>query len=952
MAASSVGTASLNLTLDTSEFSVAIDRAKQQQAGLGQAAQQEAARMTQAQRRVINGLDRQTATAGLTRKEMTAFNIITRTTGETQAALLAKLQANTREITNQGKALNAYGVSAAQQAAALRGVPAQMTDIFVSLQGGQNPLTVLFQQGGQLKDMFGGVVPAAKALGGAVMGLIGPTTILAAGTVALGVAWYQGEKESRNFERALISTGQNSDGLTQKMIDLSASLDGLKGVTQSGAADALTQVAATGTIAAENLELVTRAALAMKSSTGKAVSDTVAEFAALAKDPVDAILELNRSQNFLTEETLNAVRAAQEQGRAQDAAAIATKAYAEVLISRSADMSQNLGLLEKAWKGVKGSALEAWDAMFDIGRANTTSQSMAQIQGMIDSMERTGGLMYANPAAKASRDQTLANLRKQLADLQSTAAKGNTPAARTTVNTEAYKQLQAINESNKSKEERQKLEETQIVNLYKQLGISKEDKRVQDALAASAARYKESGPKSKSGASEARSLANANASAELQAIKNGETEQRAEISNTTKVLQAQYAARLVDTNAYYAKSRELVRSDFAAQEDSLTKQIAFLKSRDLTGKDSVNTTKEISELEAKLAKVRADGATQLAILGIQEDSVAEKRKSSVKAYKDALDTSLEASKQSADAQLARIILGQREFEQQEKLAAVTAKAAAEQKKLAREYADNGDLASYEEKLAVLQKYTDLEVQVVQQGYDRMSEAQADWMNGLKGGLAQWMENASNVAEQTAAITQDGLDAVAQGFTNLATTGKSQWKSLLADIGEEITKFMMKQAVMQFIKMFTSAYMGSGSDAGGFADLFGGDSFSYFAKGGVPDSGSNISAYSGTVVSKPTYFANGGNVMGEAGHEGIFPLARGTDGKLGVKAMGGGGSGGSQITIETNVYVTEGGTTSTTQTAGAQAAMYRDFAEMVSAGAQREITKARMPGGQLWKVGVG
>lgn len=51
---------------------------------------------------------------------------------------------------------------------------------------------------------------------------------------------------------------------------------------------------------------------------------------------------------------------------------------------------------------------------------------------------------------------------------------------------------------------------------------------------------------------------------------------------------------------------------------------------------------------------------------------------------------------------------------------------------------------------------------------------------------------------------------------------------------------------------------------------------------------SLSAYSGTVVSQPTFFANGGNVMGEAGPEGIFPLKRGADGKLGVVAHGAGG----------------------------------------------------------------
>ena len=51
---------------------------------------------------------------------------------------------------------NTRGLSAAQMTNNLRMAPAQMTDIVTSLASGQKPMTVLLQQGGQLKDMFGG----------------------------------------------------------------------------------------------------------------------------------------------------------------------------------------------------------------------------------------------------------------------------------------------------------------------------------------------------------------------------------------------------------------------------------------------------------------------------------------------------------------------------------------------------------------------------------------------------------------------------------------------------------------------------------------------------------------------------------------------------------------------------------------------------------------------------
>nr|GFB80970.1 hypothetical protein [Tanacetum cinerariifolium] len=77
-----------------------------------------------------------------------------------------KIAATRAELARFNDSMGKTGISAKQTAAALRGVPAQFTDIATSLQGGQAPLTVFLQQGGQLKDMFGGASPAAKALGG------------------------------------------------------------------------------------------------------------------------------------------------------------------------------------------------------------------------------------------------------------------------------------------------------------------------------------------------------------------------------------------------------------------------------------------------------------------------------------------------------------------------------------------------------------------------------------------------------------------------------------------------------------------------------------------------------------------------------------------------------------------------------------------------------------------
>jgi phage-related minor tail protein len=103
-------------------------------------------------------------------------------------------------------------------------VPAQITDIVSGLATGQRPLSVLLQQGGQLKDMFGGIVPAAKALGSSLFALINPATLLAGAAVALFAAWKSGSDEQVAFQKAIINTGNYAGYTAQQLQGLSQEL--------------------------------------------------------------------------------------------------------------------------------------------------------------------------------------------------------------------------------------------------------------------------------------------------------------------------------------------------------------------------------------------------------------------------------------------------------------------------------------------------------------------------------------------------------------------------------------------------------------------------------------------------------------------------------------------------------------------------------------------------------
>lgn len=886
----------------------AASRAADQAARLAQMQQQQAEAQRQAnaaqatRTNFIRDLEQQVTAIGKTKSQLLELKAAELGVAQSAAPLIKALrdqeaaaEAARSKYQQQEKQMFNAALSMKQYQAALRGVPAQVTDIIVSLQGGQAPLTVLLQQGGQLKDMFGGSVPTAlRALASGFLGLVNPVTVSAAvlGTVAF--AAYQGEAEMRRLQKSLIATGQDVPGLAQKLNDLAATLDSMDGVTRGGAADALSQIASTGVIAAENFDLVSRAALSMKATAGVAIEDTVDQFKSIAKDPVSAILELNKTYNFLTAEMLENIRVLQEQGRNQDAAAVATRAFAGVLIERSNKMRENLGYLESAWKGLKNAAAEAWDAMLNLGRANTSAESIKQFEQMISTLERarSNPMNQRTPGATAAIDSQISDLRKKIADLQKVATDASVGGAKAsrTIDSKAAEQLASIEAGNRSRAEIQKREEEQIRNLAKAAGREAD---VEKLIAASRKKYQDSLPKGASGAP----VYNAETSARLSAIKAAAQEEATSIQNSTKLLQANYSARLISVRDYYAQQRDLAARDQKLQEETLQKQIDYLQSRSSTGKDQININKQITELEAQLAKVRSEGAAAAQVLSVQENAVLKTRQLAIDAYRDSLDQSADASERSYASQVARIGLGQREAEIMQAVAAVEADVANKRRELAQQFAETNDREMYDAKLKDLEAYQQRSVEIVRGGYESMAEAEANWLNGLNSGIADWMQQAGNVAATTADLTKGVMDDSLAAVRGFIKNGEVDIDGFLGSLGGKIADFLAQQAIMNFMKSFG----GMAGNTGTVASLFSQGSFSYFKDGASFNNSPSLNALSGTVLTGPTpfAFARGAGIAGEAGPEGVFPLKRGADGKLGVSMMDAGNGGGGQ---KVNVYL--------------------------------------------------
>ncbi|MNH01836.1 Prophage tail length tape measure protein [compost metagenome] len=132
------------------------------------------------------------------------------------------------------------------------------------------------------------------------------------------------------------------------------------------------------------------AAVKWSSATGQSIDEVATNFRKIAKDPVNAVRELDQQLNFLTATQYEEIRALQARGDSQRAAIAAEEAYATTISQRADQIKQNLGGLETAWNSISGAAKRAWDSMLDIGRQESPEQQLATAYKALASLNKQG----------------------------------------------------------------------------------------------------------------------------------------------------------------------------------------------------------------------------------------------------------------------------------------------------------------------------------------------------------------------------------------------------------------------------------------------------------------------------------------------------------------------------------------------------------------------------------
>jgi len=854
----------VRVTADASGYSAELEKAKRSAAAFIEA-QEAAARRTQAAQAAIteaakNGADasarqinafvtqasRMAETAGKTRSQLLEHKAAQLGVTDAVSGFIDKLRAaevESGKLKKVGDALDATGISAKQTAAAMRMVPAQMTDIVTQLQGGANPMTVLIQQGGQLKDMFGGIGPAARAMGTYLASLVNPLSVAAAAAAVLGYAMSKGAGESRAYSEALVMTGGHAGKTADQLAVMAENISRSIG-TQGQAAETLIKLAGTGKVAGDQMQGIAVAAESMHKATGAAVDDTIAKFVELADEPVKASVKLNEQYHYLTHAIYEQIAALEEEGKKEEAAALAQKALADKMKERADKVIANLGYMERAWNAIKGAASSAWDAMLGLGRAATLDEIRGKIsatQKQLASLESgegfgNNGNGAAFGAGARGRAAQMARLRDELQQLQAQAKPLEDADRQQQVQAEnqkkqdtmvaAQSRLDAQKQATRSRAEQRKDEIDQLKRDAETVGMAA-DEYARRAAAINEKYKDQKGPKAKAYQDDA-------ATRFLQQLREQEAADRAALDSNTKLTQAQRQQAEFLQKISDLKGKSILTADqksLLANQDAIKTQL----------QQNVETERAL-KLKEEIAKVE-ERSRQI------NDHMADIQANHRENYARELD----AYGRGADAQ-----------KQAEAVKALTKEYERMQWQL--EKATKPEARGSDEYLQAQQRIRDGLQQSLKDYSDYYAELKAkqtEWTNGATASIANYVDAARNMAAQTANAVTSMAQGMENALTNFVTKGKLDFKSLADSIIAEIVRIQARQAVAGLVGMLGNMFGAGLSGAGAF------------------DGASSALAGSQTAAATPLagdYFGTAGSVSGG--------YASGLFGVAGARASGG------------------------------------------------------------------
>ncbi|UMR99262.1 phage tail tape measure protein [Escherichia coli] len=712
--------------------------------------------------------------------------------GKVSQSFRKQADAAEQSLRRQALATRAAGISARQYKAAMQMLPAQFTDIATQLAGGQSPWLILLQQGGQIKDSFGGLIPTFRALAGAItLPAVGITSLVAA-TGALAYAWYQGDSTLSAFNKTLVLSGNQSGLTADRMLALSGAGQAA-GLTFNQTSESLTALVNAGVRGGEQFEAISQSVARFASASGVEVDKVADAFGKLTTDPTSGLTAMARQFHNVTAEQIAYVAQLQRSGDEAGALQAANEAATKGFDDQTRRLKANMGTLE-TWADKVGSAFKSmWDAVLDTGRPDTAQEMLIKAEAAFKKADDIWNLRkddyFVNDEARARYRDDREKARLAL------------EAARKKAEQQSQQDKNAQQQSDTEASRLKYTEEAQ-----------KAYERLQTPLEKYTTRQKELN----------------------KALKDG------------KILQADYNTLMASAKKDYEstlkkpKSSGVKVSAGERQEDQTHAALMALETELRTLEKHSGANEKISQQRRDLWKAESQfavleeaaqrrqlSAQEKSLLAHKDETLEYKRQLAALGDKVTYQERLNALAQQAD-----------KFAQQQraKRAAIDAKSRgltdrqaereATEQRLKEQYGDNplalNNVMSEQKKTWAAE-----------------DQLRGSWMAGLRSGWSEWKESATDSMSQVKSAATQTFDGIAQNMAAMLTGSEQNWRSFTRSVLSMMTEILLKQAMVGIVgnagSLIGGAFGGGASASTGTAIQAAAANF-HFATGGFTGTG--------------------------------------------------------------------------------------------------------------------
>lgn len=752
-----------------------------------------------------------------------------------------------------------------------------------------------------------------------LLAILAPLALATAAVGGLAVAYYKGSEEQDRYNKSLILTGNYAGVSAGQLGDMARQVSATVGTTGQAAA-VLAMLADNGKITGDSFTGITQAAVSMQEATGKAVSETVAEFVKLADDPVKASAALNDQYHYLTASVYSQIAALEEQGDHAGAVKLATEQYADAINERTPKILENLSFWERAYNAVA----QAADGLKNAGRRDINADienaraGLAEAQGMDglfqNQKSKDALIEFRQNRLNMLEDEKAAQ--EDIAKWEGEQAKAQGAAVTAMTKVDALTKSSLTNEQKRTKE----LEDykQQLADIRK---VSPNDPRLQqDAVDKNIANINAKFKDPKAPGSQVDLTSFNSAKNDLAAITNT-------YKNYQKELDAAQKAGLLSEADYLLRRQALIGNQLDQTTAAYEAEIAALEAakgkKTTSAAQSIQLDQKIADARAGMVKAQKDADSQLEVLATNETGRLAKQERAISSYVQALGQQQRALELAGQRAVLGVGQGDRQNALSGELNSQQDRFAQQSLELASQKSDPSRNMSEEEfkrKSQALADANKAATDQIRQNYADVENAQGDWTKGATAAWDNYLDSARNIAGQTKSLFGNAFSSMEDSIVNFAMTGKLSFadftKSILADMARIATR-QASSALLGSLVGAAASYLG-GSAAGGGNGLAAGSAGATSSNLGASSAG-----YSGTYLSGfratggpvepnslyqvnelgPELYNEGGKsyLMTGANGGSVTPLA--TGGGPGMSALTGrGGGGGTSVSLTMPIMV--------------------------------------------------